>query len=252
VRLGAGVRVGHFAQAQAGLDWEKTVLDTILDTGLSSVSQARDFLGQYHLSGDNAFKRVGDLSGGEQARVALALLALERANFLLLDEPTNHLDILSQEVLQEVLTSFQGTVLLVAHDRYLIRALATRVWAIAGGELHAFDQGYDAYRAWTQQQRAGGPATTRERQEAESRKESARLERGAEKEEKRRIERLERQRAEVEGIIHQLEARLATLEVALAQASSAQQVDRVVKLGTEHRTLQAELDAQLALWETLA
>jgi ATP-binding cassette subfamily F protein 3 len=247
IRLGAGVRPGYFAQAHAGLDREKTVLDTILDAGLPSVSRARDLLGRYRFSGDTVFKPVGDLSGGEQARVALAVLALQGANLLLLDEPTNHLDIPSQEVLQEVLLSFTGTVLLVAHDRYLIRALASRVWAIAGGKLWIFNEGYDAYRAWLETQRpmTGPPQDLEERREREA-------ERAIRRASEREAERRERLRAELEEAIHQQESRLAQLEAELAAASAAQQVQRVAELGVEYRQLHAELEASLQRWEELA
>ena len=246
LRLGAGVHPGYFAQAHAGLEWDKTVLDTILDAGLPSVSRARNLLGRYRFSGETVFKAVGDLSGGEQARVALAVLALQGANFLLLDEPTNHLDVPSQEVLQEVLASFQGTVLLVAHDRYLIRALATRVWAIAGGRLRVFDEGYDAYRAWAEAQRS---------REVPRGKVSAgrewKAERAAERMAEREAERRARRRAELEAAIQQLEARLAQLEVELAAASTAQEVEQVTELGVEYSHLQVELDTQLQRWEEL-
>ena len=246
VRLGAGVRPSYFAQAHAGLDRGKTVLETILDAGLPSVSRARNLLARYGFLDDEVFKRVGDLSGGEQARVALAVLALEGANFLLLDEPTNHLDIPSQEVLQEVLLSFPGTVLLVAHDRYLIRALATRVWAIVEGRLRVFDEGYEPYRAWDRERRAKPAAGGEER---------ARRERGAgraaERATRREAERRARQRAEVEVSIQRLEARLERLEAELAEASTAQDVGRVAELGAEYGRLQEELEAQWALWETL-
>jgi ATP-binding cassette subfamily F protein 3 len=246
IRLGAGVRPGYFAQAHAGLDRSKTVLETILEAGLPSVSRARDLLARYGFPGDEVFKRVENLSGGEQARVALAVLALKGANFLLLDEPTNHLDIPSQEVLQEVLLSFQGTVLLVAHDRYLIRALATRVWAIAEGRLWVFDGGYEPYRTWDRERRAraavGGEEGDRQEREAE---------RAAERATRREAERQARQRAEVEASIQQLEARLKQLEAELAEASTAQDVERVAELGAEYSRLQEEMEAQWALWERL-
>jgi ATP-binding cassette subfamily F protein 3 len=249
IRIGAGVHPGYFAQAHAGLDRRKSVLDTIVDAGLPSISRARDLLGQYRFSGEDVFKRVGDLSGGEQTRVALALLAMQGANLLLLDEPTNHLDIPSQEVLQEVLSSFPGTILLVAHDRYLIRALATRIWAITGDRLRDFKRGYDAYRAWVQQQEAQSSAeeekdrTARERWEAE---------RAARRAAEREIERREREREELEESVHRLEARLEALEAEVAQASEAQQVQRVTELGVEYEQVQQELDDTLERWEALA
>jgi ATP-binding cassette subfamily F protein 3 len=247
IRVGAGVHPGYFAQAHAGLDREKSVLDTIIDAGLPSISQARDFLGRYHFSGDEVFKRVGDLSGGEQARVALAILAMQGANFLLLDEPTNHLDIPSQETLQEVLTSFSGTVLMVAHDRYLIRALASRIWAITDHELLVFEGGYDVYREWAAVHRARvvPDRVERERQTRDA-------QRAAQRATQREIERRAEERATLEQAIHEAETRLTRLEAELAAASTAQDVDRVAELGAEYSQLEAELDANLHLWEALA
>ncbi|MGD1993934.1 MAG: ABC-F family ATP-binding cassette domain-containing protein [Anaerolineae bacterium] len=247
IRIGAGVHMGYFAQAHAGLDPEKTVLDTILDAGLPSLSRARDLLGQYRFSGDDVFKRVGDLSGGEQARVALAVLALQGANFLLLDEPTNHLDIPSQEVLQGVLGAFEGTVLMVSHDRYLIQALSTQVWAIAEEQLWTF-AGYDQYQAWRQERR-GEMTTAQGDGEDEEQKRDAR--RGAHRAAKREAERRARERVEVEQAILRLEDQIERLETELAAASAAQEVDRVTELGTEYRQLQEELEARIERWEAL-
>lgn len=245
VRLGAGVRPGYLAQAQAGLDPTRTVLETILDAGLPSLSRARDLLGRYRFSGDEVFKPVNRLSGGERARLALAVLALQGANFLLLDEPTNQLDIPSQEVLQEVLASFRGTVLLVAHDRYLIRALAGGVWAIAEGRLWVFEDGYDAYRAWADRQRAlpvqpGAPGQAKRPRRAAEEQAALRLARQR-----------DQQRAEVEQAIQLLEERLAQLEAELTAASMRGAVDQVARLGTEYGQVQAELEAQWARWDTI-
>jgi ATP-binding cassette subfamily F protein 3 len=247
MRIGAGVRPGYFAQAHAGLDRTKTVLDTILDAGLPGVGRARDLLGRYRFSGDTVLKRVGDLSGGEQARVALAVLAMQGANFLLLDEPTNHLDIPSQEILQDVLQAFQGTVLLVAHDRYLIRALATQVWAIETDRLWVFGEGYDEYRTWLAERQAEAAASRPERQHSQRDDERA-----ARRLAERAVARRARQREEVEQTIQHLEDRLAQLETQLSAASTAQAVEEVAELGEEYRQVQTELDAQLRRWEELA
>jgi ATP-binding cassette, subfamily F, member 3 len=107
--------------------------------------QARRYLAQYLFRGDDVFTPVGALSGGERARLALAILALEGSNFLLLDEPTNHLDIPAQEALQDVLENFPGTILLVSHDRYLIDRLATQVWEIHDHRLETFQGSYRDY-----------------------------------------------------------------------------------------------------------
>ncbi|HUW08689.1 MAG TPA: ABC-F family ATP-binding cassette domain-containing protein, partial [Anaerolineae bacterium] len=145
VRLGASVETGYLAQMHAGLDPQKSVLETILDQENLPLSQARSFLGRFLFSGHDVFKLVGDLSGGERSRVALACLTLQGANFLLLDEPTNHLDLVSQEILEEVLREFPGTIMLVSHDRYLVDRLATHVWTLRDGRLHVYKGGYGAY-----------------------------------------------------------------------------------------------------------
>ncbi len=111
------------------------------------VHEARNYLAQYLFQGDDAFKLVESLSGGERGRLALAILALEGANFLLLDEPTNHLDLPAQEMLQNVLENFEGTVLLVTHDRYLVDRLATQLWLLDDGRLQVFEGTYQEYLA---------------------------------------------------------------------------------------------------------
>jgi ATP-binding cassette subfamily F protein 3 len=200
-------------------------------------------LGGYRFSGDDVFKRVGDLSGGEQARVALAVLALQGANVLILDEPTNHLDIPSQEVLQDVLSDFGGTLLIVTHDRYLIRRLTTCVWAIGDGRLWEFKDGYNEYHDWKAQQR-------QQEQGAEESRVKTEKERAGEarKAAEREAAREARRQAELEHMINQLEVRRAQLEAQLAAASEQEAVDRVRQLGGEYEQVEAELDTLLAAW----
>jgi ATP-binding cassette subfamily F protein 3 len=246
VRIGASVRMGYFAQTRAELNPEHTVLEALLDVQDMPISEARNMLGRYLFSGDDVFKRVGDLSGGEQSRLALACLTLQGANVLLLDEPTNHLDIPSQEVLQEVLTEFEGTTLLVSHDRYLIRALSTAVWAIVDGELHAFKEGYDEYRAWLtvhQERQRASHSLTRSPSE---------IERQAAKTAQREAVRRTREIQDLEQTIRQLEERLADLTSALEEAGSAQWIDRVRDLGVEYDQVQIELQEYLARWIEVA
>ncbi|MGQ9814238.1 MAG: ABC-F family ATP-binding cassette domain-containing protein, partial [Candidatus Roseilinea sp.] len=151
VQLGSNVRIGYFAQAHEGLDLNQTVLGELMRAREDlTVSQARGLLGRFLFSGDDAFKKVEMLSGGERGRVALAKLALQGANLLLLDEPTNHLDIPSQEILTEALDQFDGTLLLVSHDRYLVAALATQIWSLERSDdgetrLTVFKGTYDAW-----------------------------------------------------------------------------------------------------------
>ncbi len=247
VRIGASVHLGYFSQGHADLALEKTVLETILGAGELTISQARSLLGRYRFSGDDVFKRVGDLSGGEQARVALVVLTLQGANVLILDEPTNHLDIPSQEVLQEVLSEFGGTLLIVTHDRYLIRRLTTCVWAVEDGQLWEFKEGYEEYHGWEllRRQRRGANREPRVETERERARE-------ARKASEREAARQARRQAELEQTIRQLEMRLAQLESQLTVASERRAVEQVRQLGAEYACVEAELDTLLAAWTDVA
>ena len=247
IRLGAGVHVGYFAQIQAHLDPTKRVIDTLLDAGMSSLQATRSFLARYGFRGETVFKDIGVLSGGEQARVALALLTLQQANFLLLDEPTNHLDIRSQETLQEVIDDFNGTVLMVSHDRYLIREIATHVWAIVDGRLHQFSEGYEQYEAWHQAQNESG-AGSGESEAAQAWEARQR----AQRERQRALDRQQQRLESLEERIHTLETRLQRLTTDLNLAGRAQDTARVSKLGAEYRKVEAEMDRLLEEWSEVA
>ena len=243
--LGASLHVGYFAQAHEGLDPEKTVLDEISAASGMLPYQARDYLGKYLFSGDDAFKLVSMLSGGERGRLALAKLALQDTNLLLLDEPTNHLDIPSQEILQSVLDSYKGTILLVTHDRYLVDALATQIWEIDPDESHmtTFNGTYSQMKEEREKQaareienssRGGRPsAPTRERKSSSN------------KEERRKIAQLQ----ELENTIADLEATLANLSTQLE--SPFVKPEEAGKLGTEYERVQKEMDAKLGEWERM-
>jgi ATP-binding cassette subfamily F protein 3 len=212
-----------------------------------SAGLARDLLARYRFSGDDVFKRVGDLSGGEQARVALAVLALQGANVLVLDEPTNHLDIPSQEVLQEALFEFDGTMLIVTHDRYLIRQLATHVWAIEDGRLWEFTGGYEEYRDW-RVVRSERESTPRETPQEAERRRAREAQKTAEREAARRV----RRQIELEQTIQQLEMRLSKLEDQIAVASEQREVERVRQLGVEYDQVETKLDTLLTTWADMA
>jgi ATP-binding cassette subfamily F protein 3 len=246
LRVGASVRIGYFAQSRAELNPEHSVLESLLDAKHMRTSEARSLLGRYLFSGDDVFKQVDDLSGGEQSRLALARLTLQEPNVLLLDEPTNHLDIPSQEVLQQTLADFAGTILLVTHDRYIINALSTTVWAIVDEGLHEFKEGYDEYRAWLAERRE-----TR-RQTHEMEKTDSALEREANKAQQREEARRARELQELEQTIQDLEAQLAALSQALELAGGAQQVERVRELGIEYEQIEGKLHACLAQWAEVA
>src|SRR5207247_2447922 len=143
---GHNVRIGYYSQAHSRLNARRTVVDEIRQVSALSEEGVRSFLGRFLFTGDDVFKPIGALSGGERSRVALALLTLQGSNFLVLDEPTNHLDLQSRQFLEEVLGGFEGTLLFVSHDRYFIDSLATKVWVIEDGVLIPYMGNYTEYR----------------------------------------------------------------------------------------------------------
>ena len=249
VILGASLHVGYFAQAHEGLDPEKTVLDEILAQSPGMLPyQGRDYLGKYLFSGDDVFKRVSMLSGGERGRLALAKLSLQDTNLLLLDEPTNHLDISSQEILQSVLDAYQGTILLVSHDRYLVDALATQIWEINPDEsqMTVFNGTYSQMKEEREKEAsrlAAQPVIVSDSRisNIESRKsQNAKM-----KEERRKIAQLQ----ELENTIAELESKLANLSMQLE--SPFVKPAEAAKLGTEYERVQREMDEKLGEWERM-
>ncbi len=241
VELGSSLKVGYFAQAHEDLHPERTLVEEIDAVAPQMlVADIRDYLARFLFTGEDVFKRVEVLSGGERGRLALAKLALSDANLLLLDEPTNHLDIPSQEVLQAVLDEFQGTILLVSHDRYLIDALATQVWEIdeSKATLRTFKGTYSQYHL------------QREAEQLAEKEAAATLRETPTNSVKPRTPPAERQRRnrlkEVEDHIDRLEAELASLGHRLENPPS--DAARVEKLGKEYVRLQNELDALVDEW----
>ncbi|HKZ86204.1 MAG TPA: ABC-F family ATP-binding cassette domain-containing protein [Anaerolineae bacterium] len=238
VSLGASVDVGYLTQAQEALDPDDSILGVILAVENMPISKARGLLGRYLFSGDDVFKRTGDLSGGERARVALAILALRGANVLLLDEPTNHLDLEAQDVLQDVLSDFAGTMILVSHDRYLVDALATHVWAIEGGALVTHEGNYTDYAA---QRAAKARAQGRPARGGATR---ARAAKAAQDEERKRQKRV----AELETEITVLETRIADLSHQIEKAPP----DKVGPLGEEYTRVEQDLHRRLDEWAVIS
>src|SRR5258708_23959206 len=146
VHSGHNVRIGYYSQTHAGLNAERSILDEIRQVSTLSEEGARTFLGRFLFSGDDVFKPIGALSGGERSRIALAKLTLRGSNLVVLDEPTTHLDLQSRQFLEEVLGEFEGTLLFVSHDRYFIDKLATKVWVIEDGILIPYLGNYTEYR----------------------------------------------------------------------------------------------------------
>ena len=249
VILGASLHVGYFAQAHEGLDPEKTVLDEILEQSPGMLPyQGRDYLGKYLFSGDDAFKRVAMLSGGERGRLALAKLSLQDTNLLLLDEPTNHLDISSQEILQSVLDAYQGTILLVSHDRYLVDALATQIWEINPDEsqMTVFNGTYSQMKEEREKEAArlfAQPSTVPQSQALNT--EARKAQNAKMKEERKKIAQLQ----ELENTIAELESKLANLSMQLE--SPFVKPAEAAKLGTEYERVQREMDEKLGEWERM-
>lgn len=222
VQLGSNVRIGYFAQAHEGLDLNQTVLGELMRAREDlTVSQARGLLGRFLFSGDDAFKKIEVLSGGERGRVALAKLALQGANLLLLDEPTNHLDIPSQEILTEALDQFDGTLLLVSHDRYLVAALATQIWSLERGEdgetrLTVFKGTYDAWL--NERERLAEIAEQTRRQDARTQQSEVRNQRAQETRSKNAEKTRQMKIEQTEQRIEALEQQLAELTERIQEA----------------------------------
>ena len=246
LRFGASVKVGYFAQAHDKLNPNRTVMETLLDYRNIPIGQARNYLAQYLFRGEDVFKPVHLLSGGERARLALALLAMEGANFLLLDEPTNHLDIPAQEVLQEVLEQFQGTILLVSHDRYLVDRLASQLWELRDGHMVVFPGTYAEYMAARERAREEARAAV-----AEQRADGRRLQ-GGDRRSKNDERKRERALAAKEAEIYNLEQKLAEIEEAIQKASAEQQLAKIQKLTTAYVETQTALEQSMASWAEMA
>jgi ATP-binding cassette subfamily F protein 3 len=254
IDFGAAVQVGYFAQAHEELRPERAILDTILAVKNMPIEQARGMLGRYLFSGDDVFKPIGALSGGESARVALCVLTLQGANVLLLDEPTNHLDIASQEVLEEVLTDFAGTILLVSHDRYLVDRLATHMWVIEDKHVVVYEGGYSDYVAQRQarKQESKGNTLADKKQEAKSKRQAS-LERSRREARSKKQATSNKQRAtELEAAIAEMEARMQELAAQLEMAGVSGAVDSVHRLGTEYAQLERELHRAVDEWSHIA
>ncbi len=255
-RLGASVEIGYFAQAHELLNPKNSIIDEIMNTKPMTPAQARNYLGPFLFQGDDVFRPIETLSGGERGRVALAKLALSGANLLLLDEPTNHLDIDSQEVLQNVLASFDGTILLVSHDRYLVDALATQIWAASPGKLEVFEGNYKEYvtarntgasliptRTSTDANESGVPVAAPT---------STNYSNGTPKKKSGTNFKLEKQIAAAEAKVHTLEVKLGELTAAIDKASKEGNAAIINKLGAEYADTERALEIAMNEWAELA
>jgi len=239
VELGAKVDLGYLPQTHDRLDGDATALEIVRSAGNVTTEEARTLLGSLLLTEEEVFKTIGRLSGGQRSRVILATLAVQGANLLMLDEPTNHLDIPSREVLQEALCAFDGTVLFVSHDRYLVAALATEIWAVDGGGVHRVQGSWDDYLAWRSQADDAPPADAAK---------GDRPKRTRPKDAHRQRQRLQRRQERLEEEIHALEAQLAELTEAISRASMDEQLDKVHELGETYQQAEHQLKAHWEEW----
>jgi len=240
---GAGVRPGWYDQSLAGLRSSKTVLDEVWDSfRLLSHNEVRSALGMFLFSGEDVFKTVDTLSGGERARIALLKLMLSGANVLLLDEPTNHLDIPSREALEAALSQFGGTLLVVSHDRYFTSKLATKIYALWEDGLRFCGNSYEEYAEETIKISPQAPVpTAAKRVNAYQQK---KLDAAAVQKRKTAL-------ARHEAEIARLEQEIAALHGELALPEVAADYEKILRLGEELQAAEAALEGVYAQWEEL-
>jgi ATP-binding cassette subfamily F protein 3 len=268
LRIGPGVEIGYYEQEQTGIRGPQSVLDEVWSvTPQVTENEIRSFLGGFLFRGDDVFKVLNQLSGGEKSRVALAKLVRHGANFLVLDEPTNHLDIESREVFEAALEAFTGTVLVVSHDRYFLDRVVDHVLELRAEGCRLWEGGYSAYA----QARRGAPATeasggvrggtgpaaapsprTAPAESAEPSKEERRRSYEEQRRRKRDEEKLRRRVADAEARIEELDAEKESLVLAMAEPETAVDPERLGRLNEKLKALEAEIGGAISEWERLS
>ncbi len=252
VKVGDNLTIGYFAQAHDQLNPENRVIDELLAAAPIGRQQARNILASYLFRGHSVFKTVRDLSGGERGRLALAILATQGANFLLLDEPTNHLDIPSQEVLQSVLEQYDGTLIVVSHDRYLVNKLATQIWSIREGQLHVYDGGYGDYLEKRELEReAADSVAVQKSAELLEKSIDSILTFQQEFDEELSAKQWRKRLGELEPLLDAAEARAETLEMQLADAKLLGVDELVAELESALQAVMGEVAELSAEWDAL-
>ena len=253
--LGAKVQIGYYDQEHHVLHAEKTIFQEISDTYPTlTETEIRNMLAAFLFTGDDVFKEISALSGGERGRVSLAKLMLSEANFLILDEPTNHLDIASKEILEEALNSYTGTVLYVSHDRYFINQTATRILDLTNQSVVNYIGDYDYYlekkEELTEKYAPSAAETATEaKEEAPS---EGKLTWQQQKEEQARKRKQENELKKVEKRIEELETRDKEIDDTLVLPDVCTNVGRCAELSREKDKIQQELEELYEKWETLA
>lgn len=245
---GHNVRIGYYSQTHEGLNLERTIVDEIRQVSVLSEDGARSFLGRFLFSGDDVFKTIGSLSGGERSRVALAKLTLRGPNVLILDEPTNHLDLQSRQFLEEVLGEFEGTLLFVSHDRYFIDSLANKVWVIEDGVLIPYLGNYTEYRTRKRPIVLDVPEPDGNNNSAQARVKASAPASAQKKQARIKVRSIE----DVEREVEKAETRVKTLEDELAQAALQGDAAQLTQLYVEYEQAKTRVEELLLEWEQLA
>ena len=252
--LGSKVHIGYYDQEHHVLHMEKNLFQEISDDypNLSN-TEIRSCLAAFLFTGDDVFKRISDLSGGERGRVSLAKLMLSEANFIILDEPTNHLDITSKEILEEALNNYTGTLLYVSHDRYFINQTATRILELTGNTLVNYVGNYDYYLEKKEALTAIYAPSSAAKPEAAPQTDTAtKLDWKQQKEEQARIRKRQNDLKKTEERIAELEERDKTIDEALSKEEIFTQGSECMKLNTEKAAILEELEQLYEKWEELA
>ncbi|MFR1831857.1 MAG: ribosomal protection-like ABC-F family protein [Lachnospiraceae bacterium] len=262
IRLGSKVQIGYYDQEHQVLHMDKTVFEEIQDAYPDmNNTQVRNCLASFLFTGDNVFKRIGDLSGGERGRVSLAKLMLSEANFLILDEPTNHLDITSKEILEDALNRYTGTVLYVSHDRYFINRTATRILELTGQNFLNYIGNYDYYLEkkdviqGLQAANSKAPVSGTDQTPSPSSSfapSSGVMDWKAQKEEQARIRKRQNELKRTEDEIQKLESRNEEIDSQLVREDICRDVAKLVELHKEKESLEERLSILYETWESLA
>ena len=244
IKFGPSVKMAYLPQIIHFDHPERSILDTMIYEKNYSTQTARNRLGAFLFSGEDVFKPVSALSGGEQSRLRLCMLMDEEINLLILDEPTNHLDIASREWIENAVAGFQGTLLFVSHDRYFIDQFANRVWELEDGRISDFKGNYRQFKAMKERQAAQQPAQNKAPKEKKERTVTA------EAAQKKNQKQLEKQIAKLEREIEKQEAKLEALEPQIQEAAA--DYTRLSELLEQQTETQAQLDEMYAQWEQLS
>ena len=258
-RLGSNVEIGYYDQEHHVLHSEKTLFEEISDDyPYLNNTQIRNVLAAFLFTGEDVFKRISDLSGGERGRVSLAKLVLSNANFLILDEPTNHLDIMSKEILEDALNGYEGTILYVSHDRYFINRTAHRILDLTEGQFVSYVGNYDYYLEKHDTVMAAIEASAPQNTDADNTaaakaaESEVKLDWKAQKEEQARLRKKENDLKKCEEKIAELEARISEIDTEMSDPAIGTQVAKLQELSKEQTTCQEQLEKLYEQWEELA